>query len=203
MLEINENTVIKNGKTFKEINFNLENRLYDNNSRREPKSFEEIFGDLSDCIFVGDLNLNSLGLHSLKGCPQRIRYGNLHIAYNPDLLSLDYFPKKITDRFELFVDFDIVHELKNLDISVYKELRIYINFKISFDMVLFNKKDILKKIVYSLSDYRAVNGSFAEVSGFFSSDIKSFNRVEFEKLYQLYERVGLNQEKFNRVVELL
>ena len=188
MREINENTIIKNGKTFAATR---EDRDQNDES---SQTFEEVFGDLSDSVFVGNLDLDSLNLSSLKGCPSKIKAGNFYIGFAPELKSLDHFPVEINKGYELFISNHLIQDLTAKDIKIYKDLQIVI-WDDSSD--LFNEKNIL----FNFSEYRRINGSFSRISA--GLDPIEFYFPNLERLYSVYEKLGFDREKFERALELL
>ena len=199
MKEINSNTMLKNGKKFWEVS-NI--RWLNEESAWPPQSFQEIFGDLSDCVFVGDLDLSNIGLNSLQGCPQKVKGGNFQISRNFDLKSLDYFPTEITKDFKIAIDFDLIYKLKDLDISIYRDLGINIFYGAYYDKKI-SKEEVFKKIAHTLSEYRGANGSFNRVFGKSVNPDISLDYIEIERFYRIYKKLDFDLEKFNRAVALL
>jgi len=67
------------------------------NESNELMSFKEKYGDLSDCIFEGDLYIGNQNLNSLEGCPIEI-YGSFNCEEN-NLTNLIGGPQKILKDF--------------------------------------------------------------------------------------------------------
>jgi len=186
MRKINKYGIFKNGISFTNI---ISSRALSNGV---SISFEELFGDLSDCIFMGDLNLGDLNLNSLKGCPKKIEDGFFSIENNPELKTLDYFPIELDAGNTIFVDCSLIELFLKLDISTYKDLYLY----------LAGNKLSNKEIAVQLSKMRKARGSFNFIhKGSFKSSSKAL--PEIEKFYKLYEKVSFNKEKFDRLLELL
>jgi len=199
MCEINENTVLDCGTTFGELR-----HAYSNSEENNiPKSFNDIFGDLSGSIFVGTLDLSSLNLNSLKGCPTRVKRGGIDIACNPNLKSLDYFPKKLPKDQAFFIDYDLIPVLSSLDIKDYQNLNIYICYKAYLKEALPTMKESLKRVASSLLEFREENGNFDKIHGDIYAPSVKLNPVEVERYYTIYKKVDFDREKFDRAVELL
>jgi len=98
-----QSTILKNGKTFAKTCFDravvskgdLDPKTGDFIPPTEFKSFEEIFGDLSDYTAVGEIFLNRVNLNSLKGFPQKFVGATIHLRENPDLKTLEHLSKDI------------------------------------------------------------------------------------------------------------
>ena len=193
--EITEQSVIKGNQTFQEI---MTKRVTDS---AEPKSFEQIFGDLSDCAFVGALNLGGINLNSLKGCPREIR-GHvvfLSIDFNPELKSLNYMPKKFQEGFYLLIDSSLTKFLNYLPSESFENIdKIYCGG----DYIMSNID-----IVVNFSKLREVKGDFKVVSRAYTDEIvgrsDSINYEELERLNKLYLSVGKNPEKLKRLLFLM
>jgi len=200
--EITKNTRVtnKNGHiTFEDARATRINEVLKINTA--PTSFEDLFGDLSDSIFIHGLNLSQLNLNSLKGCPREIR-GAFAIENNLHLKNLSYFPGKIAPKYStdlLSIDFELISELRKLNINIYKDLIIFVKGK----NLQLPKNRIFKEIVHSFYEYRKLNGSFIDISGDFIDPESIFDLTELEKYYSLYKKVGANKEKFDRALSLL
>jgi len=107
MIALNQYYKLESGETFEEIRkYRVEKSVQISHATADAKSFQEIFGDLSNCVFVGSLDLSNLNLNSLEGCPQCVSE-SLVLDQNPNLTSLKHGPKEIMrsvpeDQFPLF-----------------------------------------------------------------------------------------------------
>ena len=197
MRDISKDTTLFNGETF------ARTVLFRKNDKgRLPKSFKDIFGDLSDYIFYGSLSLSRLNLNSLEGCPKEIVEGFFGISHNPDLHDLNHFPRRVAKNFDLYLDYYLAQHLSRIDISSYKDA------KISFSGFIKSQKnagtepvqEVYKNIVENFIDFREVNGDFERIQ--FPGFDHLFNYEEFEKLYNIFKKVGFDREKFDRALEL-
>ena len=195
MREINKNTILDSGMSFEDTL--LKRSEYINENTAET-SFENIFGDLSDCVFIGDLHLTFLGINSLKGIPCEVRNGNFIILGNENLKSLDYFPEKLTAGKKFGLNFPISKEskapsLRDLNIDIYKDLNI----------VIYQRKGFLSKdFILDFQEFRAIQGDFQKIH-FIGSKLLKFNEVDLEKLYQIFKKTNFDKVKFDRALELL
>ena len=192
MTDVDKNTILFNGETF-EKNIILRRTEYNSNCS-EPKSFKEIFGDLSDSTYNGTLDLSRLNLNSLEGCPKRILGGDFMININSYLYDLNFFPEKLARNCKLYLGFHMAPFLKEVSINSYK------NSIILFTGLLNSKKKD-KLIVENLADFRKANGSFEKLRFSRSNQPPDYERLE--KLYHIHKKVGFDQEKFERALELL
>ena len=176
------------GSTFS--NFLFSRRQSD---RATPASFEQLFGDLSNSVFSGDLNLGDLNLNSLKGCPKKIEDGYFSIENNPELKTLDYFPEDLDTGNTIFVDSSLLELFLKLDISTYKDSYFYL----TGGGTLPNKD-----LAIYLSRIREARGDFEFIHEG-SLPRHSETCSDIEKLYKLYEKVGFDRTKFDRALELL
>ena len=161
----------------------------------KPASFEDIFTNLSNCIFIGDLDLSGLKLSSLKGCPAVVENGHIDISDNEELENLDFFPSQLDFSRSLYVDYYVLQLLKGVSVESYKGCAIAIHDH-EFGLSDFEKS---KNICIALSDLRKVNGDFKNV--LVKNPVMDY--AEIEKLYKIYEKVDFNQEKLDRALELL
>ena len=205
MREINKDTIIKNDKTFDTIKW----ARSDSENKIGAVSFEELFGDLSNCIFQGNLDLTELNLSSLKGCPQEVEHGYFSISSNSNFKNLDHFPKKLSSGYSLFVDYRSALLLEYVDINIYKNsgLVIYEDSKAIMSDIMSDhnySNEFHKSIVISLINFREANGDFSKIEWWGDSQLSfSWSYSELEKFYEIYKKVDFNQEKFNRAIELL
>ena len=195
MREITEFSKIKNHKTFADI---IESRI---NLESSSVSFEDLFGDLSNCSFQGCLNLTNLNLNSLKGCPKEVSGGFLSIEYNPNLESLDFFPQKLCGGvlgMDFYIDFHAIGEVEKIS-AIIKNLN---------TIICFNNKENFSEIDIALSffDLRFVKGNY----NFLSARNKELGDFEkkldydtLERIYDLYRKLDYDKEKLIRVLKLL
>jgi len=174
-----------------------------------PKSFEDIFGNLSNLYFSGDLDLSSLNLNSLKGCPAEIRRGHFTLYGNPNLKSLDYFPARLALDKQLVLQAENISSMKSVDINSYKfvdRILIYLYYADTD----FRSLEIDIAIGFSL--FRQQRGLFNEIQlggSLFDptaaeKDLNKeldYDRVEY--FHNLYKRVDFNEDKFRRTLELI
>jgi len=194
MRTITKKAILINNKTFEEIR---EDRAF-LSGLVPPSSFKDLFGDLSDSIFQGNLDLSGLNLDSLKGCPLNISGGYFCISNNRALKSLDYFPEDIDPDYGLFLDYDALLQLDSLDMNIYKNLHITL-FDSSTHL---DSKEVSKNIVKILYESRRINGNFNKVTWpFFSNFSLDYHKLEI--FYSIFEKVGFDREKFDRALELL
>ena len=202
MREIHDQTILENGKTFVKT---LSDRVNSAENNPDPLSFEEIFGNLSDCIFKGGLNLDHLRLNSLKGCPSKIE-GWFSLWNLPFLKTLDFFPEEISSGHNLFVDFHHIPAMRHVDFKKYEGVgEIYVNTE---DIDFTPDRDFTISLASSFLEFRRSRGSFCNV--FVSldndSDTRDYLDLDFgqmELIYELYEKVGFNQVKLDRALALL
>ena len=195
MKKITHRTILDNGQTFEKIAFNRRK----NNT--EPATFEEVFGDLSGYIFGGDISvvmdLSNLNLSSLKGFPTEIEADSLKINDNPNLRSLEYFPKIIKSitfgSVDIYIDIHMIALLKERFLS---------NVII---MICCEKiKDIpLVDIATSFQDLRVINGDFESFLGFLTGDSRNIDYVALEKINDLYLKLNMNEEHLRRTLTLI
>ena len=191
---LKETSIIKDEKTFFDI---VIDRASDN---EDDKSFKEIFGDLSDFDFSGDLRLAGLNLNSLSGCPHSVSNGYFSIDDNPKLHSLEYFPRIFASdqSHSVYIDSQCVKEFANIPIGYYKHSR-DICIRATAEC---HPEDL--DLVLSFLKFRGIREDFYSICAFnkdqdgdFSLD---YDRLEF--LYNTYEKVGFSAEKLKRFVEL-
>ena len=188
MREINENTLLENGEFF----YNIAYTRQENNNK--PASFKELFGDLSNFIFEGCLELGNLDLNSLEGCP-KVNGAYFSIENNPDLKELNFMPGFLDNVVALYIDYSQVDIIKNIDIDIYK------NLTIRLCGVPISNRDM----VLAFSDFREFNKEFENIQTF-TSNGNTPNPIDYanlEKLYKVYEKVSYDREKFDRAIALL
>jgi len=183
---MNHNSVI-NGYDFSDT---LNDRY---RNSKKPLSFKEVFGDLSDYIFEGYLDLGSLNLTSLEGCPSVIKGEYFAIDRNPNLATLNFFPSKLEIDM-LYLDHHSVEDLKTVNPHIFEGMKFFLS-----GSQLFN----LKYIVLQLEEVRKLNVDFNFIqNGSFSKEDSDIN-IELERIYSIYEKVGFDQEKLDRAMELI
>jgi len=194
MRKIDLKSLLKDNKTFLETRSDRQSQMWGGGSV-EPASFEEIFGDLSNCSFTGNLDLSSLELNSLKGVPKIIKSGHFSISGNPDLENLDFFPIQLAFSKSLYIDYEMLPLFNSVDINTYKDCMIIISVQ------EFGLSDLEKNrdICVAFSDYRKVNGSFENVL----IEHPAIDYQGLESLYSVYKKLDFNLEKFDRAIELL
>ena len=202
MRVINEDTILKNGKTFAQT---LSDRI--NSKKENPLSFEGVFGDLSDCVFEGSLlDLDNTKINSLKGCPKKIE-GWLSLWNLPLLKSLDFFPKEISLGKNIFVDLHHIPEMRRFSFEALKGAgEIYINATgVNFNY----NRNFLIDLASSFLEFRRSKGSYHNIFVVHldhNNDVKehlSLDLDRMESVYELYEKVGFNQIKLERALKLL
>ena len=223
MDETSEDYIIKHtGKTFEET-ATIRRQAILENQESEPASFKEVFGDLSDSFFEGDLDLSGLDLNSLEGCPFNIE-DSLHIDNNPNLKSLKY----VSTVFELegYFSVDIDLFLASLESHLYiydviEEINIYVDnssqAKIEEALIQFSiiendsdyafAKDISLKSFF-IERKGDKTGDFGIMQGYSHSHSSAIIRIGLnsggmERLYNIYQSVGFDRKKFDRTLELL
>jgi len=216
MRRIDKNTILDCEKSFEEVRLS---RVGTNNNNKESnaKSFEKLFGDLSNCIFVGELSLSDLNLNSLKGMPREVT-GAVHINLNPWLKNLEYLSCEIADilSVEHCLALESLKGIENLHIKSRPEVDFFYNHiflknnpklvdisYLSEDTVsnlnllsLSNSPATLPEIVKTIAKKQAP----LENLDFLASD---FPEKELEKIYSIYEKLDFDSEKFDRAIELL
>ena len=187
---ITNRSKLENGLIFSDI---LNSRV---KKREKATSVEQLFGDLSDCVFEGDLDLSTLNLNSLKGCPKEVRAGFFSIEDNPNLKTLDFFPEKLAAWDIIYIQDSLLEQLAKVDINIYKSSYIYL-----IGDLIANKDNVINFVVY-LSEIRRLRGDFKFIHrGSFRNRSKTCSSLE--ELYQLYKRVGFDQIKLERALKLL
>ena len=158
------------------------------NCSKTGGSFKNYFGDLSKMIFQGSLDLSSLNLTSLEGCPTEV-VGEFNIRNNPELKSLKHFPKLNGNR-PLHINTHHFKELRRLDNDLWSQIS---HIKYIGDPI----PNI--DIVTTMLHFKLLGGNFP---------IKRVGHPlqeneELEKLFNIYKKVGFQEIKFRRAVSLL
>ena len=198
MREIDIKTVAKGNQTFFEI---IKTRAREHS---KPASFQEIFGDFSDCLFEGDLDLDRIGLNSLKGAPKTIRGGYFCLENNPNLKTLKHIPeivsstdaKNSSNLMWLYIDNKHSETLNFVSSATLKNL-----YKISVYTEYFRPSE--EDIVANFSSYRMLKGTFQAID--FNLDKRSapIDIQKLERLFSVYEKVGFDRDKYFRAVSLI
>jgi len=179
-----------------------------------PKSFIDIFGDLSSREFDDPLELNDLDISSLRGVPTRI-VGRFQIDFAKSLKDLEDCPKAVNNFFSVEASDNLatLKGITDLEISTKSGdngiLYLGDNPKLTDISDLSQKTLDMCKLIYLagspvlaadivkvMSLKRKNNGSWS----FLDSDHKE---SKLEKLYLVYEKLDFDSEKFDRALELL
>jgi len=189
MREIRNETVIRESKTFKDIENARRNIVSEEDSKQdeEPCSFEDIFGDLSNTCFIGHLNLSGLNLNSLKGCPQKISQGSFQCHSNWNLDSLNHFPKELTPNQNVLFCFTSVNSVKNINPEIFKD---------TSELNMLSTYLTIFETVYISSSMRKTLGNFSKIE-------TDYNSEDLERFYQIFEKVNFNLENFTKCAVLL
>jgi len=191
--EIIFNKKLGNGKSFGKLKGN---RMNEASEGAAPCSFKDIFGDLTEYIYKGDLDLSQLNLSSLEGCPQKLKEGYFAIDNNPNLKSLENLP---SSSGKFYIGYDNIYLFDKIEINKYKHFNIYI-CDIPFQN--HNPMVTVKNIIFFFAKFRMLNGDFNKLKNFTFLSGQELNYVDLEKYYAIYEKVNFNREKFNQVLEL-
>jgi len=188
MKKINKNTILDCGESIDTI---VNDRW---NSQEPAISFKDLFGDLSDFIYEGCLELGNLNLNSLEGYP-KVSGGYFSIENNPELKELNFMPGFLANVVTLYIDYSQVDIIKNIDIDIYK------NLIIRLCGVPISNRDM----VLAFSDFRKFNKGFGNIQTFTSKGVTPgpIDYANLEKLYKVYEKVNYDREKFDRAIALL
>ena len=172
------------------------------NKSAAPVAFEDIFGDLSNYLLIGGLNLEDLNLNSLKGCPKEIQKGFFSILKNPALKTLEHLPK-LSPGHLFSIDLPQSSQLSFINPDLYKRAIINVNvgkykFPEDIDMVI------------NFSNYRKATGGWNNISLFQDSEAakgvftcKIPNPRSLEYIYSLYKKVAFDKDKLKKLLELL
>ena len=179
-----------------------------------PKSFIDIFGDLSSREFDDPLELNDLDISSLRGVPTRI-VGRFQIDFAKSLKDLEDCPKAVNNFFSVEASDNLatLKGISGLEINTDsgKSGILYLRnnqnltdisdlSETTLDMCqwvyLTGSPVSAVDIVKAMGLKRQSNGSW----NFLDSDPKE---SKLEKLYLVYEKLGFDREKFERALELL
>jgi len=174
-------TIIKKSRTFLEV---LEHRR---NSKKDPKSFKEVFGDLSSFYVDQDIYLNSLNLSSMEGFFTKID-GSVYIDDNPELKSLKYINVKNATGNDLYAN--SCSSLESIS-----------DFRMGPD----NLRELLIENNPSLSIFEiiiAIAPSRAKFSRF-EHVYSDFYQDQLDRAYDLYRKTMFNDEKFKKALELV
>jgi len=186
MRVIDNNSILRNGKTFKELrDFARKSNV--------ALPFETIFGDLSECAFSGNLSLRGMSLTSLKGMPFEIRDGLFDCSSLAKLESLEYFPKKLAANKIVYISLtSYIPCFKFLEPETFENCEIVII-----------EESLLTPIeaVVIFSNFRKRQGGFSNLRNRF--DYPAYQSSNLEKLYNLYEKLHFDQEKFFKLEKLL
>ena len=186
MREINSNTVLKNGKTFKDI---LKNRAVPAFSKSHPlpkSSFEEIFGDLSDCAFSGTLDMTGLNLKTLEG-----------------------FPVEFEDISQIYLSYDLFKDFHTLEGNVRKNIShgikhfcLVVDFSLEEDIDPMEETDMIAGVIMTIVNN--FNIKFENIT-FLDSDycIERIDQKKFLRQEEIYKKVNFDQDKFKRVLALI
>jgi len=209
MRKINFLTTTESIKSFKQVEETRRSLFKAQESDLSPISFKEVFGDFSDCVFYGELDLSGLNLNSLEGCPCEVRHGDFHIDSNPSLESLEFFPKKLPSGEALIIDLKHLALLATIDPVSYKDIN-YLTVNANGQLVgSTDKKHI--EIVVAMENFVKVRGIEAFKTFVLANFLKTkqnkglqpINPKKLEKFYLIYEKVGFDQEKLKRAIELI
>jgi len=201
---ITPNSALKSGKTFKEIR---EERVLEN---KVPKSFAEIFGDLTDFSFAGFLDLDNLNLNSLFGVPMELVWNNdietnptISLDGNPNLNSMKHFPKCMEAGIQIYLPKSLAKRINEVDINSYSSVQtIFLNtgeddFNLSEIVISFKNLREATGTFSALISYKPLDNGKASVNGEIDKD------SELEKLYNLYKKLNFDSMKFRRAVDLI
>lgn len=183
---IDEDTKVKGGKTYKEIvSARAEQANY---SDSMPISFEELFGNLRDFSFLGEMDLRRLNLNSLKGIPRMVYGDYLKLSDNPALHSLDHFPKILKgDHFSLYIESCKLLELASFPVSSIE--------KISGISISDNQLDIADVVLMTYKN-REFHGSFKPVSS-------DFEQHDLEKFYLIFKKLNYDFLKLKKILKIM
>ena len=195
MRKITNKTQLKNGKTFPELL-----AVYmDKPASTAKESFKDIFGDLSDATYIGDLDLREFGVTSLEGCTKEVS-GNFLIFDYGALKSLKGFPK-IAHGSHIQLNNQASFLFKDIDSELYKNAStLYCD---CYDLTPVD-------IVLNFSNWRKVKGSFKDLQRFRyritpvdAEESSDFDYEELERLWRLYKNLNFNSTKLKRATTLI
>ena len=196
IVQIQSGSILENGLSFSATMAERSKDL------TEPKSFKDIFGDLSEAAFIGDLNLAGINLCSLEGCPYSVLGGFFAIEDNLNLESLDYFPRALADARSLFINVDHIKFFENPHIETI--------IKISRVIICLNKEQTIVKVLPELTpwlkEFQDRDTDFLKRVHIYStlmSPLRQFDSDLLERSHKVYCKVGGDQGKFLNAVELL
>ena len=198
MREINGNTAIKeSGETFKILALARQK----SKNRKTPKTFKEIFGDLSDFIFEGTLDLTNLNLSSLEGCPTKILNGNFSTETNPNLKSLKDFPNGFESVDMFYLDYDLFKKLHTLEESTKENLTHGIKLlNVLIDPVLTEESEIITHMLI-INNFATARANIRLID--LQYNILKVNQEKVRQQKQIYAKLNCDTEKFIRAMSLL
>jgi len=198
MRVIDENIEIKESETtFKHIALSRRK----SEDKKTPKTFKEIFGDLSDSVFNGDLDLSELNLSSLEGCPKKISTGNFSIEVNPNLESLRYFPTEFKDINQIYLDFSLFKKLDTLNNSVKDNIAhnaLYIT--VSIDSATTEESEIITHMLI-INNFATAHTNVRLID--LQYNILKVNQEKVRQQKRIYAKLNYSTEKFIRAISLL
>jgi len=194
MREIDENTIIKNGKSFNQLK-----AIALRASSPLEASFEEVFGDLSDTRFCGTFALDELDLISLKGCPAEVisRAKGRYISTqgNPSLTDLSYFPDVSNYIGTIFLSsHQLFSETRISKNNLEKTQHISLDWTIDFTAV---------DLVHFFLQLGEIPYGFSKIQRAFLPSGKSFEVENLYQIYNIYKKVNFDREKLNRTLALI
>jgi len=198
---ITKETTLANGKTFESA------ALDHYGGNEEAKSFEEIFGNLSDCVFSGELELANLNLSSLKGCPYKIinedfsKRNNFSIETNPFLNSLEGFPIQFKNVSKLYLSYDLFKKLRTLDQSTRESLSHGVNIisPIVIPSSVEESEIIMNMLIVDNFHNNSKNVKLLNPQ----YKVLKLNQEKVRQQKRIYAKLDYDTEKFIRAVSLL
>jgi len=172
---------------------------------RTPASFMDIFGDLTDNLFTGDLDLNGLNLTSLEGCPKKVINGHIFVSNNPKLKNLDHFPEFISVGKFIMIDYNLIESSTTLNKSIYMSCLNFF-FKLSnFDNNNVHSDFIAAKTILNLGELIKDNYLTRGKIKFLSQNlnVSNIDVTALNHAYNLFEKVGFSTQKFENLIKLL
>ena len=153
-----------------------------------PASFKDIFGDMSDNIFDGDLDLSGISLRDLKGMPRSQEPLHIYLDNNPDLEFYPPLRENVYTGSSIFIDEELFHTISEAERNHYRTI-----YRVYRDLDSFNYKNALFDSVTSFN-----------LVSFFDKNYSSLvSEIDIQKYSEIYTKLNNDRDKLEKVFELL
>ena len=205
MEEIDNDTIIKNGKTFHELAEQRRAFLKKHGTTEENSlSFEEIFDDLSRFFFSVSMSLNLLNLSNLKGAPDSFTGSYISLEDNPYLKDISDIPDS---PFQVTLYLDI--ENSELFCQIMEDrIKNFNRIQLSSNSKELNSSALNSDIVALVDNFSSlkdiIENGFEKLYYLVpNKGYQKFNYAYMDRIYSLLRKLNFNKNKLKRALDLI